>query len=141
MESNKEFYDSLTEEKVFNFLYEINEDYFDVWYQEANNEIEKFDCIFYYDFLNFCGCGTPYKVKKVIRNYLRCLFDFGNKKENMMKYFGCESIYDNDLLLYMAYSLDAEGFTEHGSGIGGAWLTELGIVYLWILDRIDLEDD
>ena len=53
----------------------------------------------------------------------------------MMARFGVESVYDNELLLCLAYTMDAAGFTEHGSSIGGAWISEEGEMFLWLLER------
>lgn len=41
------------------------------------------------------------------------------------------------LLQFMAYILDDRGFTEHGSSIGGCWLTEKGEMFLTVLDAWD----
>jgi hypothetical protein len=49
--------------------------------------------------------------------------------------FGVQTVYDNELLLCLAYTLDAAEFTEHGSGIGGAWITSEGKMFLWLLEN------
>lgn len=46
-------------------------------------------------------------------------------------------IYSGGLLQFMAYILDDRGFTEHGSSIGGCWLTEKGEMFLTVLDAWD----
>ena len=33
----------------------------------------------------------------------------------------------------LAYAMDAAGFTDHGSSIGGAWLTDEGKMFLFVL--------
>ena len=38
------------------------------------------------------------------------------------------------MLQFLAYVLDSYGFTTHGSGIGGCWLTEDGERLLTVLD-------
>lgn len=40
-----------------------------------------------------------------------------------------------DCYYVFAYTLDAIGLTEHGSGIGSAWLTEEGEMFLWLLNQ------
>ena len=61
----------------------------------------------------------------------------------MLARFGVESVYDNELLLCFAYAMDAAEFTEHGSSIGGAWITEEGEMFLWLLEQnkeLDVEE-
>ena len=47
--------------------------------------------------------------------------------------FGVDDIYGNPLLMVLAYAMDAAGFTDHGSSIGGAWLTDEGKMFLYVL--------
>ena len=64
--------------------------------------------------------------------------DIGNwerRKERLCEKFGVDNVYDNNLLLCLAYTLDAAELTEHGSSIGGAWLTEEGRMFLWLLEQ------
>lgn len=112
--------------------YNYNEAYHNEVPEELIEECEKF---FYYEKLNWCGCGDPNTVKTIVRNFLQSVeikmsdgVDIG-----FQKYFNVHSIYDNDLLLCLAYTIDAAGFTEHGSSIGGAWLTDEGKMFLWLL--------
>lgn len=116
------------------------------------------DCedFFYYEKLKWCGCGSPDTVKKVIRDFLWILNITSNawnlnKKNRDELYklrdeafedrFGVKSVYDDELLLCLAYTLDAAEFTEHGSGIGGAWIDEEGKMFLWLLERNEELDD
>lgn len=102
------------------------------------------ECIdfFFHERLKWCGCGWPEGAKRCIRDFLDILsIDYvdaeGYKKRAaaMKQRFGVESVYDNELLLCLAYALDAAEFTEHGSGIGGAWLTEEGKMFLYALKQ------
>ena len=108
--------------------------------------IEECEDFFYFEKLKFCGCGTPIQAKRCIRDFLIIIndcyendADFNEKcrqeRESLNKRFGVASIYDNELLLCLAYTLDAAGLTEHGSGIGSAWLTKEGKMFLWLLER------
>ena len=93
---------------------------------------------FRYEVLNWCGCGAPEEADKQVVKYLDLIdipwkneslpFDekYSNSKKLCREYFDCETIYDNPLLLCLAYTMDAAGFSEHGSGIGGAWITGRG---------------
>ena len=94
------------------------------------------DCVdfFYYEKLKWCGCGNPDMAKRVVRDYLRILNEedlcykktnnannaYSRKCKMLSERFGTQTVYDNELLLCLAYTLDAAEFTEHGSGIGGA---------------------
>ena len=92
---------------------------------------------FYYDRLRWCGCGVPEDAKKAVRDFLDAYKDFDNRERKLNEYFGVQSVYDSPLLLCLAYTLDAAEFTEHGTSIGGAWLTEDGEDYLYCLEIED----
>lgn len=105
--------------------------------------IEACTDFFYYEKLNWCGCGHPDAAKRVIRDYLRILYDFEKDNENeaqnrkcinLKNRFGFENVFENELLMCLAYTLDAAGFTEHGSSLSGAWLSEEGKMFLWLLN-------
>lgn len=120
----------------------------DYYKEELIEECEKF---FYYEKLNWCGCGDPETAKKVIRDFLRILYDYKKednaniayhrKCKNFKERFGVDNVYDNELLLCLAYTLDAAEFTEHGSSIGGAWTTDEGDMFLWLLNQNDELDN
>lgn len=109
---------------------------------------------FFYDYkLRWCGCGNPGIAKRAVRDFLAILYDFRKeadenfdtaykrKLRNLKERFGVESVYDNELLLCLAYTLDTAGLTEHGSGIGGAWLSKEGEMFLWALNQSDMVKD
>ena len=109
-----------------------------------NKETEHEDCIgfFYYEKLKWCGCGRPEDALEAVRKLLKCHENFDDREERFKQNFGegVKSVYDNELLLCLAYTLDAAGLTEHGGGIGGAWLTDEGEMLLWLLEnKPDLE--
>lgn len=124
-----------------------NHDYYE---EELIKECEDF---FYYEKLKWCGCGNPEKAKKVIRDFLNILYTDSKDKENdwmtrcknqefmIENRFDVRSIYGNELLLCLAYTLDAAEFTEHGSSIGGAWITEEGKMFLWLLEQNEELDE
>lgn len=111
------------------------------------NECEDF---FYYEKLKWCGCGDPELVKKAILKYLTirnnwselCDKDdipfqemYRQIQDEYAKYFGVQNEYEEPLLLALAYTLDATGFTEHGSSISGCWMTDEGRMFLFILQN------
>lgn len=126
------------------YNYTSYEDYYDKFEDSLIEECVKF---FYYEKLNWCGCGDPVTTKKVVRDFLRILnaiyiantndfqFKYQTTRKLMMARFGVESVYDNELLLCLAYTMDAAGFTEHESSIGGAWISEEGLMFLWLLEQ------
>lgn len=109
---------------------------------------------FRYEILNWCGCGQPEEADKQVLKYLNLIdipwrekdkdFDekYANYKKLCTEYFGCSDIYENPLLLCLAYTLDAVGFTEHGSGIGGAWIMPKGKIYRYAIQKhLELEEE
>ena len=91
---------------------------------------------FYFERLGWCGCGDPEAVMREICKYLYIVHFHNGYDELCQKFreaFGVESIYDNPLLMALAYAMDAAGFTNHGSSIGGAWLTDEGKMFLYVL--------
>lgn len=107
-----------------------NSSYYD---EQLMEECEDF---FYYEKLNWCGCGDPETAKRVIRDYLKIADgNFDEKRNSLKERFGVEYVYDNELLLCLAYALDAAGFTEHGGSVGGAWTGIEGKMFLWLLEH------
>lgn len=92
---------------------------------------------FYSERLHWCRCGPPILTRNVICSYLNVISvdEITQKHTAMMKEFGCETIYDNSLLLCLAYVLDAAGITEHGSSVANAWPTEDGEVFRFLLNE------
>lgn len=115
--------------------------------------IEECSNFFYHEKLGWCGCGAPKIAKRCVRDFLEIVRlhhddeekdyqkSYEHHQQRIMDRFGASSIYDNELFLCLAYALDAAGFTEHGSSIGGAWLTEEGQMFLKVLRLQNLEDD
>jgi len=112
--------------------------YGDVSFEEYERYllIEELDNYFWNEHMNLCSCGTPEDCKNVICEYLIILNKWtSNTKipKDFKTSFGVDSIYDNPFTLFLAYAIDSYGFTEHGSSIGGAWITDLGRMYIDVL--------
>lgn len=123
---------------------EASENFSNAYYNLITDTIEAID----YDNLvediwcdrkgfNHCGCGSPSDCYKPIYDLLDCYvhdrtvsLDDLDWYEQRCKYMeaklGIRDIYENPLILYLAYDFDRIGLTEHGSSIGGAWITDLG---------------
>lgn len=83
--------------------------------------------VFLHEIIGICGCGDPDLCRQDILNFLDAYsVEFLEREKKLKKYFGAKDIYDNSLLLFMAYILDDKELLEHGGSIGGAWITELG---------------
>ena len=97
--------------------------------------IEECENFFYYEKLHWCGCGAPNMAKEVIRDYLEVVKVKFDSNADFEEKFGVKFVYDDKLLLCLAYTLDAAGLTDHGSSIGGSWLTDEGKMFLWLLKQ------
>ena len=96
--------------------------------------------------LGICGCGNPELVLEGIYNLLVLIRDKSEFANNGLskeetdkaneKYKELIGIGDNREVnwtyLAILYLLDNKGFTEHGTGIYGCWIDELGEYYLKI---------
>ena len=73
----------------------------------------------------YCVCGPPEAFLSYLRNYLRLVEakDYAAAKDVWAPYW---------------YFCDEKGFTEHGSSVLGAWLTDKGKEMLKKLDEVEL---
>jgi hypothetical protein len=102
---------------------------------------EELASFFAYDLLGLCGCGNPEDAWDVIRRVLRIRSLCREREYDEIKQMYKDELrldIDNDvdwgILQFILYILDDKGLVEHGSSIGGCWLTELGEMYLTVLD-------
>lgn len=123
------------------FAQNINE--FGYGYVLEDDELlaEELANFFAYDLLHLCGCGIPDNTWEVIRRILRI-----RSKAREMEYSDILQMYKDELHLdtdddlqhgsfqFILYVLDHYGLIEHGSSVGGCWLSELGKMYLMVLD-------
>ena len=82
-------------------------------------------------FLNgwFCGCGNPELACARLRDILK-LHPLYDNREALKAL-----IPDTGMEMLVLYFLDHLDLTEHGGGIGGAWLTDKGKAVLEALER------
>ena len=109
-------------------------------YETDLNKVIKF---YYFEKLQWCGCGVPETATFTVWKLLDALNENGleERKAKLKEYFGVESVYDNDLLMCLVYELDRAEFTEHGSSVGWTWLTEDGEYFRWALkEAIDKDE-
>ena len=98
---------------------------------------------FSFEWMDMCGCGVPEDTHEIIRKILIIRKD---RFEKDIKYEKIQERYKDELhlntkdslqygaLQFILYILDARQIVEHGSSIGGCWLTELGEMYLAVLN-------
>lgn len=106
---------------------------------------------FFFEILDFCGCGVPADTHEVIRRILniRTLW-----AEDKLDYEKVQEEYKTDLnidtsddigyglLQFILYTLDSNGILEHGTSVQGSWLTPLGKMYLTVLNKWrDMQDE
>lgn len=117
------------------------------------NEVQAF----YYDTLNWCGCGNPEEALGLMRDVLRLFKERSdaNRLPTPAHFFVPDVasflndraegwrlvtqkiddlLGDGPLGLSYLYMLDALGLTEHGGYVGGCWLTAEGERVLALLD-------
>lgn len=125
--------------------------YGDVEFKECEKGllIKELSDYFWTEHMLLCNCGVPDICQEKIKRYLQVLKDwasadtshkFGIRQNGFMNNFGVESVYDDALLLFLAYALDSYGFTEHGTSIGTAWITDFGRMYLDVLNEVDFSE-
>ena len=90
-----------------------------------------------FDIMDFCSCGRPDGISFMIRDVLRVI---ENKRLNyeIMSFEEYYDVFNKELVEIIGFDsnhiafefilhvLNAAGLLEHGSGVGGSWLTEYG---------------
>ena len=102
---------------------------------------EELASFFANDIFGLCGCGNPEDTWEVIRRVLRIRSEARERDYYEIKQMYKDELHlDNDddidhgVLQFILYILDNNGLVEHGGSIGGCWLSELGKMYLTVLD-------
>lgn len=111
--------------------------------------LEELDTYFWCEYMDLCGCGIPEDCKLAIRDLLRILSDYTDgmddvatktRNRKLKERFNSEYLDDNPLLAFMVYILNKYDFLEHGCSVGGSWITKLGRMYLYVLEKLDLDN-
>lgn len=93
---------------------------------------------YYFEKLEWCGCGRPGDGMRAIAKYLESRsLTYPENDKKLEEYFPYE---DDSIVLCLAYELDRAGFTEHGSSIYGCWLTTDGEYFLWAIQEAEKQD-
>jgi len=129
--------------------------------KEENSKIKDF----YFEKLEFCGCGNPEATLIFIRNLLNIRKERSDtyssllpeyiqwRKDSELNLINVFEFKDNpdkpgelteiqdSIIQYMLYHLNSLGIFEHGSSINSCWLTAYGYEILDILNKLgDIED-
>lgn len=111
------------------------------WYEEFL--IDPLMDFFSFEWMDMCGCGCPDYTYELIRKILIIRSEWQDKKityEEVIKRYKVDLDLDDDnnnqygALQFILYILDARQIVEHGSSVGGCWLTGLGKMYLTVLN-------
>lgn len=96
------------------------------------------------ELVGLCGCGCPEQTTEMIRKVLYVRYQAKERDLQYplvkLKYKDEVHIDDDDdelqggMLQFVLYMLDNKGLLEHGGNIWNCWLTELGEMYLVVLD-------
>lgn len=99
---------------------------------------------FAFEIIGLCGCGSKEASEVDIRNILRVCSEepaSPQRKKALQDYFGVNSIYDSSLLQFMVYILNHVDLLEHGTSIGGSWITEFGKMCLYTFEHLELDHE
>ena len=97
-----------------------------------------------YNDLGFCGCGNPEVVLQFVHQALRLIKQRKESGWNDDSNTAIETHFrseKDELFYWMAwYFLDRSKLIEHGTGVGGSWLTEKGEDFLQYLDTHSISE-
>lgn len=84
-----------------------------------------------------CGCGSNYMAVLALNKFLSTQMNNPLVTDEDRKQHLEDTVYREDLLgqafWFIAYVLDAAGFTEHGSGIRHGWLQGKGAILVFLI--------
>lgn len=90
---------------------------------------------FFYNEFGACGCSDLEAMINVVKDLLEWM------SENIMERQGYEKLFNGNVGVFylLAGRLDSLGFSEHGTSIRCAWITEKGKEFLNALKTISAE--
>jgi len=86
-----------------------------------------------FDIAPICGCGQPEEALERLLVILDAMASFSDEGRVKRRIFYTEDNENNIDLLLILYFLDDMGYTEHGSSVYGAWLSDKGKELLKVL--------
>ena len=111
-------------------------------FEQYDDDLTAIIKYYYYEKLGWCGCGTPADALEAVAEYLQSvtLKEIDERNAYYKDHYGCDRLWNNKLLMCLAYTLDNAGFTDHGSSINWCWLTDDGEYFLWAINQAIKED-
>lgn len=104
----------------------------------------------YFEKLKFCGCGRPQDTMLFIKDFLNVIYDkfesklnydeYQNRLKEVFQFQNIENHFTDTqygIFQFVAYYLDEIGIIEHGGGIGGAWLSDVGKQLRDLLNNVE----
>ena len=101
---------------------------------DTEEALSYFRSYFYFEILNFCGCGSPIGILDEVILPLLDDFDDG-PYENFNRRAAVDDGISEPLIEFFLHYFDALGLTNHGSSVGGSWLEESGRMWREVLRR------
>lgn len=92
----------------------------------------------WYDDWKFCGCGNPDDVLDYLERVLAA-YGVPDANKSEAEWIAARHALDatiasdSTLRLFVAYWIAAQGLTEHGGNVDGAWLSDHGRIVLGLL--------
>lgn len=86
------------------------------------------------DGFGFCGCGCPEDAYALVRAVLELCPLFDHRAE-VAALLG-----DSGIHYFVLYAIDRTGLIEHGSSVGGSWLTAKGKHYLPLMRKYEWDE-
>lgn len=84
-----------------------------------------------------CACGDPESAYSTLRDLLRLMDSRSKGRWELERWKQIENYFNTPGLMYFVlYILDNMKLIEHGSSIGGSWLTERGQEVLDALNEV-----
>lgn len=92
--------------------------------------------------LGFCGCGLPEEVYGLIRDILTLAPFFEGYKTGQPNHEKVKALLGGSGAVFYGflYWLDRAGLIEHGTSVGGSWLSGKGAHYLPLMRRHGWDD-
>lgn len=101
---------------------------------DTEEALSYFRSYFYFEILNFCGCGSPIGILDEVILPLLDDFNYG-PYENFNHRTAEDDDISKPLIEFFLHYFDALGLTNHGSSVGGSWLEESGRMWREVLRR------
>lgn len=114
------------------------------WMEEDEDVLANYIIdMFGYELLGLCDCGRPEDTHEMLRVLLnarndwhegKCEYDEFRRRIKDELHVNEDDDIQYGMYQFVLYILNYKGFLYHGSSVGGSWLTNLGKMYLTVLN-------